>query len=73
MWKQFYLLYYDGFKNLSNWARIMWCILIVKLIIMFGVFKFWLMPNYLSDKYDTKQEKVEHIYNVLINNTNYDD
>lgn len=69
MLRKFFLLYYDGIRDLSPSGKTLWCIAIIKLIIMFGVFKFWLMPNYLNDRYDTQEEKVEHIYNTLINNS----
>ncbi|MBE3087468.1 MAG: DUF4492 domain-containing protein, partial [Bacteroidetes bacterium] len=29
--------YYDGFRNMSNWGRKVWIIIIIKLFIMFAI------------------------------------
>ena len=48
-------LYYDGFRNMPRWGRTLWLIIIIKLCIMFLVFKLWLMPNYLNSHYDSAE------------------
>ena len=50
-------LYYDGFRNMPRWGRTLWLIIIIKLCIMFLVFKLWLRPNYLNSHYDSAAEK----------------
>lgn len=65
MLKRIWNLYYDGFRHLPRWARIVCVIVIAKLLIMFIVFKFSLMPNYLNTHYTTDQEKSNHVFKEL--------
>jgi len=39
---------------------------VAKLLVLFVVFKFLLMPNYLNTTYTTEQEKSNHVLNELI-------
>ena len=55
-------LYYDGFRNMPRWGRTLW---LIKLCIMFLVFKLWLMPNYLNSHYDSAEEKSNHVFEEL--------
>ena len=57
-------LYYDGFRNMPR-GRTLWLIIIIKLCIMFLVFKLWLMPNYLNSHYDSAEEKSNHVFEEL--------
>ena len=65
MLKKVWDLYYDGFKNMPRWGRTLWLIIIIKQSIMFLVFKFWLMPNFLNSNYDRAQEKSDHVFKEL--------
>lgn len=67
MLKRIWNLYYDGFRTMPQWARILWVIIVVKVIIMFVVFKSFLMPNYLNTHYTTDEEKSNHVLNELTN------
>ncbi|WP_277613070.1 DUF4492 domain-containing protein [Odoribacter lunatus] len=67
MLKQIWHLYYDGFRNMPQWGKILWTIVIIKVLILFLVFKFLLMPNYLNTHYNSDREKSEHVLNELIN------
>ncbi|MDR0544968.1 MAG: DUF4492 domain-containing protein [Odoribacteraceae bacterium] len=59
-------LYYDGFRNMPGWGKSLWLIVIIKLCAMFLVFRLFLMPNYLNSRYDTFQEKSDHVFEQLI-------
>lgn len=59
-------LYYDGFRQMPRWGKILWVIIITKLLIMFIVFKLILMPNYLNKTYTTDEEKSNHVLEQLI-------
>ena len=65
MLKKVWRLYYDGFKNMPRWGRNLWLIILIKLCIMFLVFKLWLMPNYLNSHYDSAEEKSNHVFEEL--------
>jgi len=64
--KIFYF-YLDGFKNMSVSNRKLWIIIIIKLIIIFAVLKVFFFPDFLNSKYDTDQEKSNHVMEQLIN------
>ena len=65
MLKKAWYLYYDGFKTMPRWGRTLWLIILIKLSIMFLVFKLWLMPNFLNSQYDNAQEKSDHVFKEL--------
>jgi len=65
MLKKAWDLYYNGFKEMPQWGRKLWLIIIVKLGIMFLVFKLFLMPNYLNRHFDSPEAKSEHVFQEL--------
>lgn len=67
MLKRVWNLYYEGFRNMPQWGKILWMIVIVKVLILFLVFKFFLMPDYLNTHYTSDQEKSNHVLNELTN------
>lgn len=66
MFKQLWSIYHEGFGHLPQWGKALLIIVIAKLFILLFIFKLWLMPNYLNRQYTSKQEKSEHVINVLI-------
>ena len=67
MLRKFWSIYYEGFSHLPRWAKIVLAIVVVKLLVMFIVFKMILMPNYLNSNYSTDEEKSEYIFEELTN------
>ncbi|WP_367274308.1 DUF4492 domain-containing protein [uncultured Odoribacter sp.] len=66
MLRRAWMLYYEGFRYMPRWARILCIIVVCKLLILFLVFKLFLMPNYLNTNYTTDKEKSNHVLNELI-------
>ena len=58
-------IYYDGFRTMPRWGKILCMIVIAKLLVMFIVFKLLLMPNYLNSHYETDEEKSNHVFDNL--------
>jgi len=54
-------LYADGFRYMPKWAKILWLIIIIKLIFMFGFMRPVFFHNTLSNRYQTDQQRVEHV------------
>lgn len=65
MLKRLWHIYRDGFSHLPRWGKILVAIVLVKLLIMFVVFKLLFMPNYLNSRYTTEEEKSNHVLNEL--------
>lgn len=65
MLKRLWSIYYEGFRHMPRWGRMLIIIVLAKLLIMFIVFKLLLMPNYLNTQYTTEQEKSNHVLEIL--------
>ena len=66
MIKKVYMFYVDGFMNMSSWGRTMWIIILLKLFIMFAVFKLFFFRDTLKNKYTTDEERAQHVLEELI-------
>lgn len=56
--------YRDGFRGMTV-GKTLWKIIIIKLIIMFAVLKFFFFPNYLNTSFSTDQQRADHVINQL--------
>lgn len=65
MLKRAWNLYYDGFCHMPKWGKVLWTIILAKLLVMFLIFKLILMPNYLNSNYTTDEEKSNHVLEEL--------
>lgn len=59
-----WLFYYDGFKSMTV-GKTLWIIILIKLTIMFLIFKLLLFPNFLSRNFDTDKERSEYVLEQL--------
>lgn len=59
-------LYYDGFRNMKL-GKTLWAIILLKLFIMFGVFKFFFFENHLKENFSTDSQRSEHVIENLTN------
>lgn len=59
-------MYRDGFRD-SRLARTLLLIILFKVAILLLVFKLWLMPDKLSNEYDTDEQRADGVRNELIN------
>jgi hypothetical protein len=57
--------YYDGFASMTIGKRL-WLIILVKLFIMFVVFRVFFFKNYLNSRFDSDKEKSEYVIDQLI-------
>ncbi len=60
MFKKILFFYIDGFKNLSDLGRKLWVIIIIKLVVIFVVFKVFFFPT-LESKIK-KKENLKELY-----------
>lgn len=66
IFKRIFRLYYDGFRFMPKWGRQMWVIILLKLFIMFAVFRLFFFPNYLRSNFDSDDERSRHVIERLI-------
>ncbi|MDR1454856.1 MAG: DUF4492 domain-containing protein [Tannerella sp.] len=64
LWKVF-RFYVDGFRNMTV-GKTLWCIILIKLFIMFCLLKPVFFPRFL-ERFDTRAGKAEYVSSELIN------
>lgn len=57
-------MYSDGFRNMTV-GRYLWAIILVKLAILFLVFRLFFFPDILQENYDTDEERAEAVRSAL--------
>jgi hypothetical protein len=66
--KSIFNFYYTGFREMTT-GRVLWLIIIIKLVIMFAVLRLIFFKPYLN-RYDSSQEKSEYVSSELIERGN---
>ena len=62
--KNIFLFYYEGFKSMTV-GKVLWTIIIIKLIIVFFVLRPFFFPNFLKSKFDTDEERSKYVLEEL--------
>lgn len=65
VWRRIWSMYYDGFRNMTV-GRWLWAIILVKLAILFLVFKLFFFPDILQRDYDTDTERADAVRTNLL-------
>lgn len=61
----FFSMFWEGFKGMTL-GKILWTIVIIKLIIMFLILRPFFFPNYLNSKFDDEESKADYVRQELI-------
>lgn len=61
----FFSMFWEGFKKMKL-GKVLWTIVIIKLIIMFLILKPFFFPNFLNSKFDNQSEKADYVRQQLI-------
>lgn len=64
-----YRFYRDGFRSMTV-GRALWALILVKLFILFFVFKLFFFPDLLSRDYDSDEERAQAVRQALMNDRN---
>jgi len=67
--KRIFHFYYDGFKNMTVGKRL-WIIILIKLFIIFAIFRLFFFHDFLDSRFKTKQEKSNYVIEQLIKPAN---
>jgi len=57
--------YFNGFKNMGQWSRQVWIIILLKLFIMFVILKIFFFPDFLKTNFENDTQRSEHVLDVL--------
>lgn len=63
--KRVFLLYYDGFRNLTDWGKKLWILIFIKGILLFVLMKFIFFPNLLKKNFDNDTDRGNHVIENL--------
>ena len=64
--KKIFRFYYDGFTHMTV-GKNLWIIILIKLFIIFAVFKLLFFPDFLNKKFDNQNDKSEYVIEELTN------
>ena len=67
IFKRFYLLYYEGFRDMPKYGVQLWTIILLKLFIVFFLLKVFFFPDILESKFDNDKEKGDFVIEQLTN------
>lgn len=62
-------LYIDGFRSMTV-GRSLWALILIKLALLFLVFRLFFFPDLLSRDYSTDDERAEAVRSELIDRSN---
>lgn len=57
--------YLNGFRSMTL-GKTLWKIILIKLFIIFAVFKLFFFQDFLGQLYETDQQKANHVMETLI-------
>lgn len=58
-------MYADGFRNMTI-GRYLWAIILIKLFILFAIFRLFFFPDILSRDYDNDDDRAQAVRTHLI-------
>ncbi len=61
-----YVFYRDGFRRMTL-GRVLWKVIIIKLLVLFGIVKFFFFPNYLNTTFETDEQRADHVIKQITN------
>ena len=66
--KKFFRLYYDGFKSMKI-GKTLWTVIAIKVILLYGVLKFFVFDENLKSLYPKEEEKIHFVLDNLTKDT----
>jgi hypothetical protein len=67
--KKIFYFYYDGFRSMTL-GRKLWVIILIKLVVIFIVFRIFFFQDFLDSRFGTQQEKSDYVIEELTKNRN---
>ena len=63
-WRRVMSMYVDGFRNMTVGRRL-WALILVKLAILFFVFRMFFFPDILHENYDSDADRAQAVRSAL--------
>jgi hypothetical protein len=58
--------YYEGFQNMTI-GKNLWIIILIKLFVIFVVFRLFFFPDFLNKRFNNQKDKSEYVIEELTN------
>jgi len=65
--RNLFLFYYEGFRNMSGWGKKVWLVILIKLFIIFIVLKLFFFPDLLKSSFRSDAERSTYVRNQILN------
>lgn len=62
--KSVWNFYYEGFRDMTV-GRSLWLLIIIKVIVIFGIIKFFFFPDILQRDFETDEQRADHVRKEL--------
>jgi len=64
--RKIYVFYVEGFRNMSDWGRQVWIIILIKLFIIFFILRLFFFPDVLKKNFNDDLNRSNFIREQLI-------
>lgn len=64
IFSRIFRFYYNGFRTMT-WGRQIWAIILIKLFIMFAVFRLFFFPDILQSRFDNDEDRSNYVIEQL--------
>lgn len=63
--RKIYRFYYEGFRQMTV-GKTLWLIIIIKLFVMFAIFRLFFFHDFLDSRFSSETEKSDYVIEQLI-------
>lgn len=66
IFRKIFVFYLDGFRNMSDWGRKVWIIILIKLFIIFIILRLFFFPDVLKKSFPDDSNRSNYIREHLL-------
>ncbi|MGB4293478.1 MAG: DUF4492 domain-containing protein [Bacteroidales bacterium] len=66
IFRKIFVFYLDGFRNMSDWGRKVWIIILIKLFIIFIILRLFFFPDVLKKSFPDDSNRSKYIREHLL-------
>jgi hypothetical protein len=67
VFRNLFLFYYEGFRNMPSWGKKVWLVILIKLFVIFVLLKFLFFPDLLRTGFRSDAERSIYVRNQILN------
>ena len=66
--RSIFRFYIDGFREMPQWGRRVWLVILIKLFIMFAILRLLFFPDLLKRDFDNDADRGRHVLEQITKN-----